>query len=69
MHGNVREWNEELLTNPTTGAPERVTRGGNATNPAATSAVNHRSRYRPASHTSQSYGLRLARDAGPDRIP
>jgi formylglycine-generating enzyme required for sulfatase activity/acetyl esterase/lipase len=61
MHGNVREWNEEMLTNPTTGAPERVTRGGNATNPAATSAVSHRTRYSPASHTKQSYGLRVVR--------
>ena len=61
MHGNVREWNEEMLTNATTGAPERVTRGGNATNPAGTSAVSHRTRYGPASRTKQSYGLRLAR--------
>ncbi len=61
MHGNVREWNEEMLTNPTTGAPERVTRGGNATNPASTSAVSHRTRYGPGSHTMQSYGLRVAR--------
>jgi dienelactone hydrolase len=61
MHGNVREWNEEVLTYPTTGAPERVTRGGNATNPAATSAVSHRTRYGPASRTNQSYGLRVAR--------
>ena len=61
MHGNVREWNEEILTNPTTGAPERVTRGGNSTNPADTSAVSHRSRYGPAAHTKQSYGLRVAR--------
>lgn len=61
MHGNVREWNEEILTNPATGTPQRVTRGGNATNPANTSAVNHRTLYGPASRTKQSYGLRLAR--------
>ena len=32
-----------------------------ATNPANTSAVNHRTLYGPASRTKQSYGLRLAR--------
>ena len=36
MHGNVREWNEEILTNATTGAPERVNRGGNWNNPVGT---------------------------------
>jgi formylglycine-generating enzyme required for sulfatase activity len=61
MHGNVREWTEEVLTNPTTGVPQRVTRGGNSTNPANTAAVNHRSPYGPASRTKQSYGLRVAR--------
>lgn len=60
-HGNVREWNEEILTNPATDAPQRVTRGGNATNPANTAAVNHRTLYGPASRTKQSYGLRVAR--------
>jgi len=60
MHGNVREWNEEILTNPATGTPQRVTRGGNSTNPANTSAVNHRTLYGPASRTKQSYGLRVA---------
>src|SRR5262245_2667722 len=61
MHGNVREWIEEILTNSATGAPQRVTCGGNSTNPANTAAVNHRTLYGPASRTKQSYGLRVAR--------
>ena len=60
MHGNVREWNEEMLMNATTGAPERVSRGGNWSNPASTSAVSHRVRQGPAARTMQQRGLRLA---------
>jgi len=65
MHGNVREWNEEMLTNATTGAPERVSRGGNWSNPAGTSAVSHRVRQGPAARTMQQRGLRLARVPSP----
>ena len=60
MHGNVREWNEEMLTNVTTGAPERVNRGGNWKTPAGNCAVS--SRYSlGAAHRTYSVGLRVAR--------
>jgi hypothetical protein len=60
MHGNVWEWNEEMLTNATSGAPERVARGGSWYSPAAACAVSNRSRYGPASRNIRN-GLRLAR--------
>ncbi len=60
MHGNVREWNEEMLTNATSGAPERVYRGGFWYYPAGTCAVSSRNRLGPA-YRSSSSGLRLAR--------
>jgi formylglycine-generating enzyme required for sulfatase activity len=60
MHGNVREWNEEMLTNAMTGAPERVNRGGNWISTAGPCAVSARSRHGPASRHN-SLGVRLAR--------
>ncbi len=60
MHGNAREWNEEMLSNATTGAPERVACGGAWSNTAGDCAVSSRHRVGPAS-CSHSYGLRLAR--------
>ncbi|MFN4261003.1 MAG: formylglycine-generating enzyme family protein, partial [Gemmataceae bacterium] len=60
IHGNVREWNEEMLKNATTGAPERVHRGGSWSNAASNCAVSHRPRNGPATRTN-SIGLRLAR--------
>jgi len=62
MHGNVWEWNEEMLTHATTGAPERVIRGGDWNHLAGYCAVNHRTRPGPAARTHD-YGLRLARVA------
>ena len=58
MHGNVHEWNEEMLTNKE-GAPERVNRGGHWNSPADNCAVVSRNRFAP---TSRMLGLRLARD-------
>jgi formylglycine-generating enzyme required for sulfatase activity len=60
MHGNVREWNEEMLTKAATGAPERVNRGGHWINAAGSCAVSHLSRNGPA-YRSDNYGLRVAR--------
>jgi len=48
MHGNVWEWNEEILTHTTTGAPERVNRGGPWSYPAGYCAVSARARLGPA---------------------
>ncbi|MCE9531963.1 MAG: formylglycine-generating enzyme family protein, partial [Planctomycetes bacterium] len=59
IHGNVREWNEEILTNATTGAPERVSRGGYWNDTAGICAVSSRYRPGPASRYNY-YGLRLA---------
>jgi formylglycine-generating enzyme required for sulfatase activity len=59
MHGNVREWNENVTFKSDTGAPERVHRGGNwHDNPAAHCAVGYLYRSRPATR-SYSVGLRL----------
>ena len=61
MHGNVREWNEEMhLTSILTGAPDRVSRGGSWLYPAGDCAVSLRSRHHPFDRLSL-YGLRLAR--------
>ena len=60
IHGNVREWTEEMLTKTDTGAPERVNRGGNWNNSAGPCAVTHRYRYGPAFRNNY-LGLRLAR--------
>jgi formylglycine-generating enzyme required for sulfatase activity len=60
MHGNVREWNEEMLTNAKTGAPERLYRGGNWNYSAAHCAVSYRNRHSPAPRI-HNLGLRLAR--------
>jgi len=61
MHGNVREWNEEILTKAGTGAPERFLRGGIWSNDAHTCAVTTRLRYVPARNFN--HGLRVARAA------
>ena len=65
MHGNVREWNEDMLTNPKTGAPERIHRGGRWNNyNIGVFAVSDRSRTGPAIRNfNNSSGLRLARVA------
>jgi formylglycine-generating enzyme required for sulfatase activity len=60
IHGNVREWNEELLKKADIGAPERVNRGGNWNSPASNCVVSARSRYGPAPRFNH-VGLRLAR--------
>jgi hypothetical protein len=60
IHGNVREWNEEMLKNATTGASERLTRGGAWNLTAAYCAVSNRTRYVPAYRTTN-IGLRLAK--------
>jgi formylglycine-generating enzyme required for sulfatase activity len=60
IHGNVREWNEEMLKNATTGAPERVSRGGSWNNTAAHCAVSPRYRLVPA-HRHINHGLRVSR--------
>ena len=62
MHGNVREWNEEMLTNAASGASECVFRGGNIYAPADLCAVSYRPSLGPATRNS-SLGLRLARVA------
>ncbi|MCE9531962.1 MAG: SUMF1/EgtB/PvdO family nonheme iron enzyme [Planctomycetes bacterium] len=59
MHGNVWEWNEEMLTNAKTRAPERVPRGGEWSHTAGLCPVSHRSRAAPANRYNP-YGLRLA---------
>jgi Sulfatase-modifying factor enzyme 1 len=64
MHGNVREWNEDMLTNPKTGAPERVNRGGRWNNTTANCAVSGRTQIGPALRIfNQACGLRVARVA------
>jgi formylglycine-generating enzyme required for sulfatase activity len=60
MHGNVREWNEETLTNAMTVAPERVFRGGSWYASADNCAVSNRNRHGPA-YRNHDYGLRVAR--------
>ncbi len=60
MHGNVREWNAEMLTNATTGDPERVSRGGTWYTGASYCAVSYRHRTLPA-HRDSYFGLRVAR--------
>lgn len=60
IHGNVREWNEEILKNATTWASERVSRGGNWNALAASCAVSYRYRNVPASRHN-TLGLRLAK--------
>jgi len=62
MHGNVREWNEEMLSNSATGAPERVSGGGDWHSPARYCAVNSRHRSGPADR-NYAIGLRVARVA------
>jgi len=59
MHGNVWEWNEEMLTNANTGATHRLARGGYWNDSdAATCAVSSRAWFAP---THPYTGLRLAR--------
>ena len=60
MNGNVYEWNEEMLTNAATGAPERVIRGGSWYHTADNFTVSYRFRLGPASRNLH-WGLRLAR--------
>ena len=60
MHGNVREWNEEMLTNAVKGAPERVPRGGYWNSPAARCSVDNRGQFGPADR-DYSIGFRVAR--------
>jgi formylglycine-generating enzyme required for sulfatase activity len=60
MHGNVAEWNEEMLTKAETGAPEQVARGGYWPYPAGYGAVNYRIRTAPA-YRYNAHGLRVAR--------
>ena len=60
MHGNVREWNEEMLTNAATGSQERVNRGGFWNILAVNCAVSHRTRFGPAFRYFY-YGFRVAR--------
>jgi len=59
MHGNVWEWNEEMLTNADTKAPERVHRGGSWSSTAGSCAVSNRNRLVPARRYYDN-GLRLA---------
>jgi eukaryotic-like serine/threonine-protein kinase len=60
MHGNIREWNEEMLTNAKRRTPERVRRGGNWFKPAADCAVSERNHNSP-DNLNHATGLRLAR--------
>ena len=60
MHGNVREWNEEMLKNTTTGAPERTSRGGNCVCQPLNCAVIARELKGPA-YRNHGLGLRVAR--------
>jgi formylglycine-generating enzyme len=59
-HGNVMEWNEEMLSNAKTGAPMRVVRGGDWHSTAGPCTVSARHRHSPATR-SNIFGLRLAR--------
>ncbi len=65
MHGNLNEWNEEMLTNAKSGAPERVRRGGSWNFDAFHAQVNLRERAGPGFDPEWSYinGLRVARAA------
>jgi hypothetical protein len=58
-HGNVMEWNEEMLSNAKTGAPLRVTRGGDWRSTADPCTVSARHRHGPASRGNP-FGLRVA---------
>jgi hypothetical protein len=60
IHGNVREWNEEILKNDTKRASMRVLRGGNWNSPAAYCAVSNRTAYVPVTRY-YFIGLRLAK--------
>jgi len=60
MHGNVMEWNEEMLTKAGTEAPERVSRGGSWFAVAGHCWVSGPNRAGPAFRDSL-HGLRLAR--------
>jgi len=60
MHGNVHEWNEEMLINATSGAPAPVCRGGSWNSPAKNCVVSARHRPGPAIRRN-SFGFRLAR--------
>lgn len=59
IHGNVCEWNEEILKNAMTGAPECVNRGGDWVSLASSCTVGTRSRHVPA-YRNSFIGLRLA---------
>ena len=59
MHGNVWEWNEEMLTGAK-GVPVRVHRGGAWRSTAGFCAVSNLIRHDPANRDSHN-GLRLAR--------
>ena len=56
MHGNVEEWNGEMLTNTVTGAPYRFVRGGAF----SVGAVANPGTTNPATRNVR-FGLRLAR--------
>jgi len=60
IHGNVREWNEDMLTRATSGEPMRFARGGNWRTPAGSGPVAYRTQNLPAARHA-SYGFRLAR--------
>jgi hypothetical protein len=59
MHGNVREWNEDMLT------PDRATRGGSWRDSAGSCTVSHQRRLGPAYgfDLNNFLGLRVARVA------
>jgi formylglycine-generating enzyme required for sulfatase activity len=61
MHGNVREWIEDMFTNIMPGRPQRVGRGGDWSHVASDCAVTHRFRIAPGRF--RDFGLRVARSA------
>ena len=60
IHGNVREWTEEMLTKSDTSAPERVLRGGALFDPAFNCSVSSRFRLSPSNRVNDR-GFRLAK--------
>ena len=59
MLGNVHEWNEVILMNATSGAPEPACRGGSWNSHAPNCTVIARKRFGPANRFNN--GLRVAR--------
>lgn len=67
IHGNVREWNEDLFITATPGKTDCGNRGGGWNSPASQCFVGYWNKYGPANR-GPSVGLRLARVPWSDRL-